>query len=199
MMGFLSPNFALDTKFTWTNSQSGSNRIISKLDRDVINVAWLAKFENWRCKALLREVSDHSTLLGYPFVVPRPKRAHFRIQKMWFLHADFLRMQDQLWFEAAALRSDEDPNDVTNLNLMKDAMSKLSETRLQHNTMLKQKARNQWLVEGSSNSTFFHNSIRIRRSANTISELVDSAGNIISDYDQVHDHVVHYYEYKFNG
>ncbi|XP_026442631.1 uncharacterized protein LOC113342246 [Papaver somniferum] len=209
---------SLGTKFTWTNSQSGSDRIISKLDRVVINAAWLARFENWRC---------------YPFVVPKPKRAPFRIQKMWFSHADFLRMvneswnmpahgsldfifsynlkrlkgvikdsrlkQDQLRFETAALRSDEDPNDITNLNLMKDAMSKLSETRLQHNTMLKQKARNQWLVEGSSNSTFFHNSIRIRRSPNTISELVDAAGTTISDYDQIRDHVVQHYEDKFNG
>ncbi|XP_026396010.1 uncharacterized protein LOC113290643 [Papaver somniferum] len=186
---------SLGTKFTWTNRQSDTNRIISKLDRAIINAAWLEKFENWRCKALPREVSDHSTFLGYSFSVPRPKRAMFRIQKMWFLHANFLRMrlkgvikewnilvfgniysrlkQDQLRFEAAALRSDVDPSDVTNINLMKDAMSKLSETRLQHNTMLKQNARNQWLVEGSSNSSFFHNSIRIRRSANTISELVD--------------------------
>ncbi|XP_026420083.1 uncharacterized protein LOC113316067 [Papaver somniferum] len=234
---------SLGTKFTWTNSQSGTNRIIIKLDRVVINAAWLAKFDNWRCKALTREVFDHSTLLGYPFVVPRPKRAPFCIQKMWFLHDDFLRMvserwnmpahgsldfiftyklkrlkwvikkwnlmvfgnvhsrlkQDQLRFETAALCSDEDPNDVTKLNAMKDAMAKLSETRLQHNTMLKQKERNQWLVEGSSNSTFFHNSIRIRRSSNTISELVDRDDHTISDYDLLRDHIMQFYEEKFNG
>ncbi|XP_026399658.1 uncharacterized protein LOC113295544 [Papaver somniferum] len=113
----------------------------------------------------------------------QPKRDPFHIQKMWFLHDDFLRMvfeswnmpahgsidfiftyklkrlkgvikewnlmvfgnvhsrlkQDQLRFETAALCSDEDPNDVTKLNAMKDDMAKLSETRLQHNTMLKQK------------------------------------------------------------
>ncbi|XP_026420074.1 uncharacterized protein LOC113316056 [Papaver somniferum] len=233
----------LGTKFTWTNRQSGMERIISKLDRVVINAAWLAKFENWRYKSLLREVSDHSKLLGFPFAVPRPKRAPFRVQKMWFLHTDFLRMvseswnmpvtgfldfiftyklkrlkgvikewnlwvfgnvhsrlkQDQLRFEAAALCSDEDPNDTTKLNLMKDVMAKLSETCMQLNTMLKQKSRNQWLVEGSSNTNFFHNSIRIRRSFNTISELVDSASNTISDYDHLRDHVVHYYEDKFNG
>ncbi|XP_026433629.1 uncharacterized protein LOC113331059 [Papaver somniferum] len=213
---------ALGTKFTWTNRQSGTDRIISKLDRDVINAAWLAKFENWRSL---------------------PKRASIRIQKMWFLHTDFLRMfseswnmpfhgsldfiftyklkslkgvikewnlaifgnfhsrlkQDQLRFESAALCSDEDPNDATKLNLMKDVMSRISETRIQHNTMLKQKSRNQWLVEGSSNTTFFHNSIRIRRTSNTISELVDSNGHTISDYDQLRDHVVQFYEEEFNG
>ncbi|XP_026433404.1 uncharacterized protein LOC113330807 [Papaver somniferum] len=199
---------ALGTKFTWTNRQSGTDIILSKLDRVVINAAWLAKFENWWCKALPREVSDHSTLLGFPFAVPRPKRALFRVQKMWgdqgveslgFGNVHSRIKQDQLRFEAAALCSDEDPNDTTKLNLMKDVMAKLSETRLQLNTMLKQKSRNQWLVEGSSNTNFFHNSIRIRRSSNTISELVDSAGNTISDCDQLRDHVVHYYEDKFNG
>ncbi|XP_026430520.1 uncharacterized protein LOC113327556 [Papaver somniferum] len=201
---------ALGSKFTWTNRQS---------------------------------VSDHSTLLGFPFAVPRPKRAPFRVQKMWFLHSDFLRMvrdswnmpisgsfdfiftqklkrlkgiikewnlrvfgnvhsrlkQDQLRFEAAALLSDDNPDDITKLNIMKDAMAKLNDTRAQLNTMLKQKSRNKWLVEGSSNTNFFHNSIRIRRSSNTISELVDSAGNTISDYELLRNHVVHYYEDKFNG
>ncbi|XP_026420116.1 uncharacterized protein LOC113316107 [Papaver somniferum] len=201
---------ALGSKFTWTNRQS---------------------------------VSDHSTLLGYPFAVPRPKRAPFRVQKMWFLHSDFLRMvrdswnmpisgsfdfifskklkrlkgiikewnirvfgnvhsrlkQDQLRFEAAALLSDDNPDDITKLNIMKDAMDKLNDTRAQLNTMLKQKSRNKWLVEGSSNTNFFHNSIRIRRSSNTISELVDSAGNTISDYELLRNHFVHYYEDKFNG
>ncbi|XP_026435776.1 uncharacterized protein LOC113333558 [Papaver somniferum] len=225
---------SLGTKFTWTNRQSSTNRIISKLDCAVTNAAWLAKFENWRCKAHPREVSDHYTFLGYPFSVLRPKRSPFHVQNMWFLHADFLRMvaeswnmpaygsldfifpyklkslkgvikdwnlmvfgnfhsrlkQDQLRFQSAALRSYENPSDITNLNIMKDAMAKLSETRLQHNTMLKQKARNQWLVEGSSSYSFFHNNIRIRKSANTISELVCGDGNTISDYDQIRDHVV---------
>ncbi|XP_026443830.1 uncharacterized protein LOC113343977 [Papaver somniferum] len=45
---------ALGNKFTWSNCQSGSRRIISKLDRAVINATWLAKYENWRCKALPR-------------------------------------------------------------------------------------------------------------------------------------------------
>ncbi|XP_026437256.1 uncharacterized protein LOC113335410 [Papaver somniferum] len=107
--------------------------------------------------------------------------------------------QDQLRFEYATLCSDEDPNDVSKLNLVKDVMARLSETQLQHNSMLKQKARNQWLVEGSSNTTFFHNSIRTRRSSNTISELTDSDGHTISDYDHLCDHVVQFYEDKFNG
>ncbi|XP_026420069.1 uncharacterized protein LOC113316052 [Papaver somniferum] len=107
--------------------------------------------------------------------------------------------QDQLRFETAARNSDKDPSNMAKLNVMKDAMATLSETRLQQVTMLKKKSRKQWLAEGSSNSSFFHNSIRIMRSNNTISELVDSNGVTLSDYDNLRDHIVHYYEDKFNG
>ncbi|XP_026459751.1 uncharacterized protein LOC113360457 [Papaver somniferum] len=88
---------ALGCNFTWTNGQSGHRRIISKLDRAIINPAWLSKFENWRCKDLPREVPDHSTLIGFPFAVPKPKHAPFRVQKMWFLHADFMCMVTENW------------------------------------------------------------------------------------------------------
>ncbi|XP_026416464.1 uncharacterized protein LOC113311889 [Papaver somniferum] len=180
----------LGTKFTWTNGQSGSHRIISMLDRAVINAAWLAKFDNWRFHGSLDFI--------FTYKLKRLKGVikEWNLTAFGNIHSKL--KQDQLRFESAALCSDEDPNDVSKLNLMKDVMARLSETRLQHNSMLKQKERNQWLVEGSSNATFFHNSIRIRRSSNTISELTDSDGLIISDYDQLHDHVVQFYEDKFN-
>ncbi|XP_026459765.1 uncharacterized protein LOC113360473 [Papaver somniferum] len=88
---------SLGCKLTWTNGQSGTRRILSKLDRAIINEAWLNKFANWRRKALPREVSDHSTLFGFPFVALRPKHAPFRIQKMRFTHPDFLRMVKASW------------------------------------------------------------------------------------------------------
>ncbi|XP_026442654.1 uncharacterized protein LOC113342276 [Papaver somniferum] len=187
---------SLGCNFTWTNGQSGHHRINSKLDRAIINPAWLAKYENWR-----------------------PQRAPFRIQKMWFLHADFMRMVTENWnlpvfgnpnfifpfklkrlkvemkawnfrgfgnihsrlkqdkprFEMIDRISDEDPSSIPNLNVMKDAMSTLHDTNLQHITMLNQKARNNWLVDGAINTSYFHKCIRTRRSSNVISELVDNA------------------------
>lgn len=65
--------------------------------------------------------------------------------------------------------------------------------------MLKQKARNSWIADGDSNTKYFHSTIRIRRSSNAISELVDDAGNSITEHDQLRDHIVSYYEAKFNG
>ncbi|XP_026437049.1 uncharacterized protein LOC113335131 [Papaver somniferum] len=233
----------LGSKFTWSNRQSGVHIILCKLDRALINEAWLIKYENWRCKALPREVSEHSTLIGFPFVNTRPKRAPFRVQKMWFAHSDFMRMvsdcwnapvtgspafifpfklkrlkavmkdwnlhvfgnifaklkQSELTMEVALRISDEDPEDITKLNSAKEASVILQEIRSHHVTMLKQKSRNKWLLEGASNTSFFHANIRMRRSSNMISELVDDNGVVITDCDQIRDYTVSFFESKFNG
>ncbi|XP_026399746.1 uncharacterized protein LOC113295629 [Papaver somniferum] len=143
---------SLGSRLTWSNGQSGIHRIISKLDRVVINDAWLTKLK-----------------------------------------------QAQLHMEVSLRNSDEDPSDVEKFNMVKDATIKVQDIRMQQNIMLKQKSRNKWLLEGSSNSSFFHNSIQTRRSHNTISELVAEDGTIISEAVQLRDHVVSYYESKFNG
>ncbi|XP_026399125.1 uncharacterized protein LOC113294975 [Papaver somniferum] len=229
---------SLGSKYTWANGQSGVRRILCKLDRAIINEAWLNKFENWRCKALPREVSDHSTLIGYPFANSRPKRAPFRVQKMWFSHPDFLRMvveswnapvsgspacifpfklkrlkaamkewnlrvfgnvyaklkQDKLTREVALRISDEDPEDLQKLNSAKEASVTLQEIHTQQAILLKQKARNKWLMEGASNNSFFHTNIHTRRSSNMISELVDDNGNVLTDCDQIKDFAVSFFE-----
>ncbi|XP_026377979.1 uncharacterized protein LOC113272344 [Papaver somniferum] len=234
---------SLGCKYTWSNKQSGVHRIISRLDRAVINEFWLNRFENWRCKALPREVSDHSPIIGFLFVNTRPRRAPFRVQKMWFGHPDFMPMVENSWKELivgspafiypqnlkrlkramklwnqevfgnvnvrlkqAQLRlensmrlSDEDPSDVDKLNLMRSVVVEVNDIRTQQVIMLKKKSRNQWLVEAASNFSFFHNFIRIRRSSNTISELVDANGVTVTDCDQIRNLIVDYYEAKFNG
>ncbi|XP_026378634.1 uncharacterized protein LOC113273080 [Papaver somniferum] len=234
---------SLGSKFTWANGQSGVRRILCKLDRALINEAWLNKFENWRCKALPREVSDHSAIIGFPITFLRPKRAPFRFQKMWFVHNDFMRLVKENWnapvlgspafifpfklkrlkiglkewnmrvfgnvharfkqakltLEVALRISDEDPEDVSKLNAAKDASIILQDIRAQQAIMLKQKTRSKWLLEGASNTSFFHANTKTRRSNNMISELVDGNGNVLTDFEQIRDHVVSFYEAKFNG
>ncbi|XP_026400458.1 uncharacterized protein LOC113296366 [Papaver somniferum] len=231
---------SVDINTPW---QYGVHRILCKLDRALINEAWLIKYENWRCKALPREVSDHYTLIGFPFVTTRPKRAPFRVQKMWFAHSDFMRMVSDCWnapvtgspasifpfklkrlkvamkdwnlhvfgnifaklkqaeltMEVALRISDEDPEDITKLNSAKEASVILQEIRSHHVTMLKQKSRNKWLLEGASNTSFFHANIRMRRSSNMISELVDDNGAVITDCNQIRDYTISFFESKFNG
>ncbi|XP_026399657.1 uncharacterized protein LOC113295543 [Papaver somniferum] len=125
---------SLGSRLTWFNGQSGIHRIVGKLDRVVINDDWLTKYMNWRCKALPREVSDHSILIeswsapviGSPdFIYPfKPKRLKEAI-KLWnqsvFGNVNNRLKQAQLHMEVDLRNSDEDPSDVAKFNLVKDA------------------------------------------------------------------------------
>ena len=58
------------SEYTWTNSSVGARRIMCKLDRVLVNGAWLDEFVNSEVHFLPPTVSDHS--LGVVRVVPRP-------------------------------------------------------------------------------------------------------------------------------
>ncbi|XP_026442378.1 uncharacterized protein LOC113341879 [Papaver somniferum] len=135
----------------------------------------------------------------FPFKLKRLKATMKLWNKTVFGNVNTRFKQAQLKFEVASRNSDEDPHDVAKLNVMKNALVAVQDVRMQQHIMLKKKSRNKWLLEGSSNTSYFHSTINIRRSANTISELVSEDGLTISDPDQIRDHVVSYYEAKFNG
>ncbi|XP_026443842.1 uncharacterized protein LOC113343994 [Papaver somniferum] len=105
----------------------------------------------------------------------------------------------QLRLESAIRVADDDITNVQKQNAMRYAQVEVNDVRMQLATMLKQKSRNQWLVEGSSNTSFFHNNIRMRKSTKTISELVDNLGNTVTDCDSIRDMAVDYFQSKFNG
>ncbi|XP_026383956.1 uncharacterized protein LOC113279476 [Papaver somniferum] len=195
---------ALGATFIWANGQSGVRRIISKLDRAIINEAWLNKFSNWRYFMKLVHDSWNAPFHGTPaFIFPyKMKRLKVAI-KLWnqqiFGNVNVRLKQAQLLLENALRISDEDHSDESKFNTARDALAEVQVIRNQQKIMLKQKSRNKWLLEGSSNTSYFHNNINIRRGRNTISELVSDDGSVISDSALLCDHIVNYYEAKFNG
>ncbi|XP_026383960.1 uncharacterized protein LOC113279481 [Papaver somniferum] len=147
--------------------------------------------------------SWNEPLVGSPaFIYPQKLKRLKVAMKLWnqyvFGNVNVRLKQAQLHLEGEIRVTDEDPTDLHKLNLMKDAQVEVNEIRMQYATMLKQKSINKWLVEGASNTNFFHNSIRMRRSNNTISELVDSNRVTVTDCDQIRDLMVGYFENKFN-
>ncbi|XP_026442655.1 uncharacterized protein LOC113342278 [Papaver somniferum] len=200
----------LGCKFTWSNRQSGVHRIISRLDRAVINEFWLNRFENWQCKALPREVSDHSPLIGFPFVNTRPRRAPFRVQKMWFGHPDFMRMVEDSWKEPIV----GSPTFIYPQNLKRLEISmKLWNQEVFGNVNVRLKQAqdrlesSMRLSDEDPSDVDKLNSMRsvavevndIRMSSNIISELVDANGVTATDCNQIRNLIVDYYEAKFNG
>ncbi|XP_026398539.1 uncharacterized protein LOC113294364 [Papaver somniferum] len=234
---------SLGKKYTWSNRQKGSRRIVSKHDRAVVNDAWFFKYDNWRCKALPRICSDHSPLIGFAFQSPRPKRAPFRIQKMWMSHPSFMNLVKDTWnlsmvgappfvfssklrrlkdvlkvwnrtvfgdvqfrLKQAELKLDAemdlldcDPADELQFTRVDDAKKAADDVRMDLTSMLRMKSRVTWLEEGDQNTRFFHNSIRMRRSQNTISDLKVSINSTLFLQDNIKDFLVNHYKDKFNG
>lgn len=46
---------------------------------------------------------------------------------------------------------------------------------------MRAKARVKWVKEGSANTTFFHTTMRVRKAYDTIAELEDADGNIVTN------------------
>ncbi|XP_026458497.1 uncharacterized protein LOC113358992 [Papaver somniferum] len=163
---------ALGSSFTWSNRPSGDRRIISKLDRVIINEALLEKYENWR---MVQDSWDKpvvgSPTYVFPFKLKRLKADMKEWNKRVFGNVHIRLKQDQLRMENALRETDEDPSNVGKLNNMKSIAVELNNTRFIH----------------------------IRRSSNTISELVNEVGETITNVDQMLQHVVSFYEAKFNG
>ncbi|XP_026442608.1 uncharacterized protein LOC113342206 [Papaver somniferum] len=150
------------------------------------------------------EVSWNAPVYGNPdfifsFKLNRLKEAMMLWNQQVFGNVNARLKEAQLKFAVASRNSDEDPFNSAKLNEMKDDLVVVQDVHMKQHIMLKQKSRNKWLLEGSSNTSYFHSTINIRRSANTISELVAEDGSTISEPDQLRDHVVSYYEAKFNG
>ncbi|XP_026450923.1 uncharacterized protein LOC113351073 [Papaver somniferum] len=111
---------SLGCKLPWTNGQSGTRHILSKLDRAIINEAWITKFANWRFEAFESSM------------------------KLWnqtvFGNVNTRFKQAQLKFEVACRNSDEHPHDVAKLNVMKNALVVVQDVRMQQHIMLKKKS-----------------------------------------------------------
>ncbi|KAF6156293.1 hypothetical protein GIB67_008063 [Kingdonia uniflora] len=90
-------SFTTGMKLTWCNGQSGCTRILRRLDSALFNNLWAGKFDGWKVKALARENSDHSALVGGPNSIPKPTNIPFRFLKCWIEIPDFQDLVKTTW------------------------------------------------------------------------------------------------------
>ncbi|XP_026435109.1 uncharacterized protein LOC113332817 [Papaver somniferum] len=137
------------------------------------------------------------------YIFPNKLRRLKEAMKLWnrevFGDVHIRLKRAELHLEAVQAISDLDPSDDANFNLLTEALVSVDLARVNLATMLKQKVRTTWIMDGDSNTSFFHNSIHMRRNASLISNIVSDAGTILNDSDQIRDHILDYYFNKFNG
>ncbi|KAF9605398.1 hypothetical protein IFM89_016975 [Coptis chinensis] len=83
--------------YTCTNRQLGNKRILGKIDRGVYNSEWSSKFPSWSYKALSRQQSDHTPLIGWHESYQKPRNAPFKFHNMWTTHPGFLTLVQENW------------------------------------------------------------------------------------------------------
>ncbi|XP_026428368.1 uncharacterized protein LOC113324262 [Papaver somniferum] len=116
-----------------------------------------------------------------------------------FGYVQFRLKQAELKLETENDLLDYDPADEFQFLKVADAKKAVEDARTELAVMLKMKSRVTWLEDGDQNTRFFYNSICMRRSQNTISELKVSTDTTLFLQDEIKDFIVNHYQYKFNG
>ncbi|KAF5204974.1 Dnase i-like superfamily protein, partial [Thalictrum thalictroides] len=82
--------------YTWSNKSPGTARIMTRIDRVMVNQAWTSMFPNCGAEFLPSGVSDHSPakLVWYDFV---KKAGPFRFSNAWFHLPGFIDLVTEVW------------------------------------------------------------------------------------------------------
>ncbi|KAK7273781.1 hypothetical protein RIF29_14844 [Crotalaria pallida] len=82
---------------TWCNKQEGDRRIYCKLDRAVVNQAWISAWPNAEANFLLPGLSDHSPILVEWNQNNDQRKPSFKFFNMWTEDDSFQSIVDNVW------------------------------------------------------------------------------------------------------
>ncbi|XP_057774946.1 uncharacterized protein LOC130993927 [Salvia miltiorrhiza] len=200
-------------RFTWSGRRFLPRHVESVLDRALISDGFADMWDSINSHALPRISSDHSPLvLQCKLAMPTGKR-HFKFLNMWVLHPDFQSMVATSWndhVDAHCPIFRENQQDLLDIqahiaesgytdDLFDEevsAQAKINVFLSRKNSMLQQKSRMNWLVDGDRNTTFFHNMIKFRNRGFSIGHLkID--GVVVHDPDVIKTHVTDFFSSLF--
>ncbi|XP_026428923.1 uncharacterized protein LOC113324853 [Papaver somniferum] len=95
------------------------------------------------------------------------------------------------------LKSDVNPSNISLLNNLVTARGKYEVAANNCDTFLRDKARLNWIKDGDVDTKFFNTSIKMIESQNTITELENASGDIITTQQGTYDLLIEYFKKKF--
>ncbi|XP_026416759.1 uncharacterized protein LOC113312218 [Papaver somniferum] len=182
--------------YTWTNYQQDGTIIRSKLDRAMVNMDWILQFQISKVEFLLPGISDQSPCI----ITVADRRKHgpppFRLYNFLTEEKEFMEVVRRAW--NIEVRGNPMIKFVTKMKRVKHDILEWKKLRFKNmseqimtgkrkrmyvaeyvklakyeEAAAKQQSRIKWLNLGDSNTSFFHNSLKERRSRNSIISLYD--------------------------
>ncbi|KAL0439728.1 UNVERIFIED_CONTAM: hypothetical protein Slati_2455800 [Sesamum latifolium] len=164
--------------FSWHNCSEGSRSHWKRLDRVLVNEAWLVIWPQTSYMSALPSTSDHSPLILMGSEGSR-EQGFFKFDNFLVKQPSFLNAVRRTW---------RHPIHGTRMYSVK-----------MENNMLQQRAKLNWLKHGDQCSKIFFRKINARRARQRIHQITDSAGVILKDTSQVSIEFVSYYQSLLGG
>uniref|UniRef100_A0A2N9EX83 Reverse transcriptase domain-containing protein n=1 Tax=Fagus sylvatica TaxID=28930 RepID=A0A2N9EX83_FAGSY len=186
--GFVDLGF-VGSPYTWWNKQTGTARVLERLDRCLATADWLLKFPNCRVTHLQAVFSDHQPLwveLHWSGRNLRPCRKRFRFEEMWTLHSGCEDTIKKAW-----------ESRQSGSLMFQKLNGELADLHAKEERMWKQRSRSLWLQSGDRNTKFFHCQATYRKRRNHIHGIRDRVGVWQSGAEEVEHTIVEYYKDLF--
>ncbi|XP_028097019.1 uncharacterized protein LOC114296888 [Camellia sinensis] len=169
-------------QFTWANKRTSGDYIASKIDRVLVNEAWLDAFPASFATFLPSGISDHSPAVIHISDKVTSFKKPFKYFDFWADHEDFCSVVSTIWNQyiqgvpmfrvcqklknlkpALKALNKKDFSDITTrVHTSRSELLSLSHVDLLavEESLAHQKSRVQWLSQGDSNSRFFFKTIK---------------------------------------
>ncbi|KAF9619474.1 hypothetical protein IFM89_007222 [Coptis chinensis] len=171
-------------RFSWCNKRWGSKRILQKIDRMLVNQAWMQGSVGWRSKILKLVASWEEPLFDVPIkkVVKKLKRLKQKLKswsfKVFGNQAQHLKCLEEE-MDQILLDQEADPSDSTLQQIEFDKEAEIDDVTNVMTTMAKEKSRVSNALHGERNSAYFHATIRIRQLRTQIIEIKNREGVLL--------------------
>ncbi|XP_071740587.1 uncharacterized protein [Rutidosis leptorrhynchoides] len=182
-------------QYTWNQRPNSLSGILKKIDRAMANDGFISLYTNSYVIFQPYRISDHSPAVLKIPVATMKKPKPFKFSNYIAKHADFHDTVATVWNQN--IQGHATYCVVKKLHLLKSPMRKLmwskgdihkkesevlksyNEILLEEESLLKQKAKIEWLRVGDSNSAYFHRVVKGRSNRNRIETVTDSHGNLL--------------------
>uniref|UniRef100_A0A803PDG0 Reverse transcriptase domain-containing protein n=1 Tax=Cannabis sativa TaxID=3483 RepID=A0A803PDG0_CANSA len=191
--------------FTWKNKQKGEDRVYSKIDRIMANQRWLATFLNAEAMFLNEGLFDHTPALLTVYPTTSSSRKPFKYFRMWSSYPSFKQSVEDVW--KVNVPGTNMFQVVTKLKALKKVFKQInqqgfSDIQAQDSKakvwldekQAAQKSKVCWIKDGDSNTTFYHASLRERRSQNRINSIINASGDRIDKPEEITETFLEYYK-----